>query len=138
MKISQAQLRKFHATWNEAGKFLSKTMNKAEIEEEKQEILRLAGVMPDKAGRYSSKRLTGSKLSTVLDLIETTILGKPNQKRRTEGLVFQIKNLGLDSAYLDAICRDRFSADNWQEIGADNLQKLFYTAKTRARQMATI
>ena len=138
MNISQAQLRKFHATWNEAVKFLSKTMNKAEIAEEKQEVLRLAGVMPDKAGRYSSKRLTGPKLSTALDLMETTILGKPNKKRRTEGLVYQIKNLGLDSAYLDAICRDRFSAENWQEIGADNLQKLFYTAKTRARHLAKI
>ena len=138
MKISQSQLRKFHATWNDAARFLSKTMSKPEIEQEKQEVLRLAGVMPDKCGRCSSKRLTGAKLSTALDLIETTILGKPNKKRRTEGLVHQIKNLGLDSSYLDAICRDRFGAENWQEVGAENLQKLFYTAKTRARQMATI
>ena len=134
MSLNPAQNRKFHATWRDAvRKFQEANLDKTEIEEERQSVIKLAGVKADKEGRFSTTRMTPAQLSTALDLIETTILGRPNKKRRSRQLIYAIAKLGIGDAYLNQISRDQFKTDDWKTLPVENLVKLRYTATSRAR-----
>lgn len=134
MSLTPGENRKFYATWRDAVRqFGQADMTKAEIEEERQALLKMAGAKPDQEGRYSTTRLTSSQLNTVLDLIETTILGKPNQKRRSSTMVYRIKQIGIADEYINAITRERFRCEDWKTLPESDLVKLFYAIKERAR-----
>ena len=134
MPLTPGENRKFHATWRDAIRMFNEAdMSKAEIEEERQALLKLAGAKPDQEGRFSTTRLTSSQLNTVLDLIETTILGKPNQKRRSSTMIYRITQIGIADEYINAITRERWGCADWKTLPDSDLVKLFYTIKERAR-----
>jgi hypothetical protein len=119
-------------------KLLDPNLDKEDLEHERQELLKLAGAKPDETGRRSVKTLTNSGLSTFLDLLETTISGKPNQKRRSKALTWAVEKLDMPGiehrdAYLNAIARDKFQAENWRDLTAQNLKFLLWTTKARLR-----
>ena len=127
--------------WSNAKEHLLKldpNLDKNDLEAERQELLKLAGSKPDENGRRSVKRLTNSGLSTFLDLLETTVKGEPNQKRRSAALVFAIENLPMPGiehrdAYLDKIAANKFGVSSWRDLDAKNLKFLLWTAKARLR-----
>ncbi len=123
----------FWAIWNKAvKKFTESDFTKEEIENERQELLMLAGGKPDGKGRYSTTKLTNGQFNTVLDLIETTVLGEDNQKRRSKSLIWSIEQLGHDDPYLDKIASDQFRANSWRQCNVVQLGQLRMTAKSRA------
>ena len=123
----------FWAIWNKAvEQFKAAHLTKEEIEQERQEILKLAGAKPDDKGRYSTKNLTNGQFNTVLDLIETTILKEDNQKRRSKSLIWSIEQTGLDDPYLDKIAQDQFKVTTWRNCNIVQLSNLRMTAKARA------
>tara|TARA_R110000772_G_C13250991_1_gene434540 strand:+ start:110 stop:523 length:414 start_codon:yes stop_codon:yes gene_type:complete len=134
MPISKSQIILYGRTWNTAKKTLvSRGYDKEEIETERQDLLKLAGSNVEVSGRRSVKTLTNSQFSTFLDLIETTISGEQNQKRRSASLIWKIEKIGLPDSYLDKIARDQYRVDSWRSLPLNRLLNLLYTANNRAR-----
>lgn len=141
MPLTPKQITRASISWCNAKehlKLIDPNLDKHDLEEERQELLRLAGSKPDETGRRSIKRLSNSGLSTFLDLLDTTISGKPNQKRRSQSLTWAIDNLPMPGiehrdGYLNAISRDKFQTENWRELDAHKLKFLLWTTKARLR-----
>jgi len=110
-------------------------MSDEDIEHERQELLKLAGAKPDKNGRYSMKTLSNDDFSTALDLIETTILGRRNQRRRSKSLIWTIDLLNLDEALLNKVSQDTYKS-NWRDLTESQLKNFRFTATRIARQQA--
>ena len=126
----------FYGLWKSATQhFQNGGFSDAEIESERQAIIKLAGGRPHAHGRYSLTRLNNAEFNTALDIVETTILGRKNQKRRSRTLIWSIKQTGLDDAYLNKIATDQFGQKNWKDLTENQLTKLRYTANTRARSL---
>ena len=126
---------KFWGLWSQCKEhFRSAHYSDAEIEEERQEMLRLAGARPDAKGRYSMTTLTNDQFNTVLDLMETTILGKPNKRRRSQSKIYAIKKLGISDDDLNDVARDTWRVNDWRTLSYKQLCKLQMTAKRIASQ----
>lgn len=124
----------FYGLWKSAtALFRQGGMTDEEIESERQHTIKLAGGRPDAHGRYSLTRLNNKEFNTALDIVETIILGRKNQKRRSRTLIWSIRQLGLDDAYLNKISTDQFRTQNWKDLSESDLTKLRYTATARAR-----
>lgn len=131
--MSNNRNKAFWAIWNKAvKKFKESHFDKEDIENERQQLIKLAGGKPDDKGRYSTTKLTNGQFNTLLDLIETTVLGQQNQKRRSKSLIWSIKQLGLDEPYLDKIALDQFKVASWKTCNVTQLGYLRMTAKSRA------
>jgi len=138
--MTQRQLILASMTWNKTQKNLlaqDPNLDRKDLENERQEILKLAGAKPDENGRYSMKTLSNSALSNFLDLCETTLGGQPNQKRRSRSLIWCIERLTIPGvsdreAYLNAISADKFHTQNWRDLDVKSLKFLLWTAKNRA------
>ena len=141
--MTKAQLIKTNITWSETKKYLltqDPNLDKADLEAERQMILRLAGAKQS-GDRYSMKTLTNTGVSTFLDLCETTITGKPNQKRRSASIIYRLDELnipGIDNkeAYLTKLSLNKFNQPKWRENDAHKLRLLLITATNRSAARA--
>ena len=135
--MNTAQRNKFFGLWKQCKDHLQQGtgMTNAEVEQERQELLKIAGAKPDKNGRYSANNLTNDGISTAMDFMETSILGRPNKKRRSNSKIYAIEQLGLDDLYLDKISTDTFNTSNWRNLTIEQLTKLQMTAKRAASQL---
>lgn len=113
---------------------MAANMSDDEIEEERQEMLKISGVKPDPKGRYSMTALNNDQFSTALDFMETSILGMPNKKRRSRTKIFAIAKLGISDEDLNNVSFDTFRKDDWRSLNHENLCKLQMTAKRIASE----
>ena len=135
MPLTKNQKILYGSTWNTTKKALAERgFDREEIEQERNAILKLSGAKQDAKGRYSGSTLSNSGLSTFLDLCETTVSGKENQKRRSRSIIYSIEKLGLDEAYLDHICRDQFKIEGWRTLSVNRLAVFIITARNRAKE----
>ena len=126
---------KFWGLWSQCKKqFKAADMTDSEIEEERQAMLKLTGARPDSKGRYSMTSLTNDQFSTALDFMETTILGKPNKKRRSQSKIWAIEKLGISDDDLNEVAFDTWREEHWRDLSYDQLRKLQMTAKRIAAQ----
>ena len=107
--------------------------SKKEVEEERQEMLRMCGAKADEKGRFSTTKLNNSQFNAVLDYCDM-ILGKPTKKRRSAALIYSIKKLGVDDAELNKVSNDIFKQEDWQKLTLDQLTKFRFTATRMSRQ----
>lgn len=129
----------FWGVWAKAKKLLKQGhFSDAEIEEERQEILRLSGAKKDAKGRYSMTTLSPAKMNTALDIIEVNILGLKNKKRGSKNLIWSIEQIQkntpqLTDEYLNKISSDTYQVPNWRDLTKPQLTKFRFTATNRAK-----
>lgn len=136
--MTSAQKNKYFQTWGRVRKALTELgdFSSADADAERHTIHR------DALGRdKSSKDLTNADLDKILDAFDDilVIFDGPGDHNRTERgpkarLVWAIDQLGLDEAYLQAICLDsEFKTTAWRDLGVAQLTRFRFTCTRAAR-----
>ena len=137
------RMRKYWATWRQAKDTLAGYggFDDAEIEQERHECHKRAlGEDPSSRDIVRDWR----KFNAVLQEFEAianpddfnTQLAREQQADPREQVIYAIRQLGLSDAYLDKIARDVFQLAPWHRLNLTELNKLRYTATSRARAKA--